>query len=109
MRKRQRHGVDRPRVGPFPKLSEIRCFYSFSRFSTHAHRGVAVFVAGATRRWVGVMEGPTGAPLEVGFQAFLALKNRKFRPFGSRNGSETAEKRLEKRPSIGQGHGQCFS
>jgi hypothetical protein len=33
MQKRQRHGVGGPRVGPFPKLSEIRCFYSFSRFS----------------------------------------------------------------------------
>ena len=32
MRNPQRHGVGRPRVGPFPKLSEIRCFYSFSRF-----------------------------------------------------------------------------
>ena len=28
----QWHGVGRPRVGPFPKLSEIRCFYSFPRF-----------------------------------------------------------------------------
>ena len=32
MRDPQRHGVGRPRVGPFPKLSEIRCLYSFSRF-----------------------------------------------------------------------------
>jgi len=31
-----------------------------------------------------------------------------FCPFGSRNGSETAEKRLQKRPSFGQGHGQRF-
>jgi hypothetical protein len=50
-----------------------------------------------------------GAPLKVGFQAFLALKNPNFRPFGSRNTSETAEKRLDKRPSFGQGHGQRFS
>jgi hypothetical protein len=27
----------------------------------------------------------------------------------SRNGSETAEERLEKRPSFGQGHGKRFS
>jgi hypothetical protein len=33
---------------------------------------------GAARRWVGVMKGPTGAPLEVAFQAFLALKKPKF-------------------------------
>jgi hypothetical protein len=75
----------------------------------HAHRAVAVVMVGAARRWVGVMEGPTGASLEVGFQAFLALKNRNFRPFGSRNGSETAQKRLEERPTLGQGHGQRFS
>jgi hypothetical protein len=54
------------------------------------------------------MEGPTGAPLEVGFQAFLPLKNPNFRPFGSRNSSETIEKRLEERPIFGQGHGQRF-
>jgi hypothetical protein len=55
------------------------------------------------------MEGATGAPLEVALQAFLALKNPNFRLFGSRNVSETAEKRLDKRPSFGQGHGQRFS
>jgi hypothetical protein len=75
---------------------------------THAHRTHAVIMAGVTRRWVGVMEGPTGAPLEVALQAFLGLKNRNCRPFGSRNTSETAEKRLEKRPSFGQGRGQRF-
>jgi hypothetical protein len=31
MRDPPRHGVGRPRVGPFPKLSEIRCLYSVSR------------------------------------------------------------------------------
>jgi hypothetical protein len=36
-------------------------------------------------------------------------QNPIFRPFGSKNGSETAEERLEKRPSSGQGHGQRFS
>jgi hypothetical protein len=35
--------------------------------------------------------------------------NPKFRQFWSRNGSETAKKRLERRPSFGQGHGQRFS
>jgi hypothetical protein len=46
--------------------------------------------------------------MEVGFQAFLPLKNQNFRPFGSRNDSETAQKRLEKRPIFGQGYGQRF-
>jgi hypothetical protein len=50
-----------------------------------------------------------GAPLEVNFQPFLALKNSIFRPVGSRNASETAEKRLEERPIFGQDHGQRFS
>ena len=98
----QGHALGRPRVGPFPKRSQIRCFHGFPRFR-RAHR--ADVAAGVARRWVGVMEGPTGAPLEVNFQAFLSLKKPNFRPFGSRNGSETAEKRLEKRPSFGQGHG----
>jgi hypothetical protein len=35
--------------------------------------------------------------------------NPKFRPFGSRDGSETAKERLEERPILGQGHGQRFS
>jgi hypothetical protein len=58
---------------------------------------------------MGVIERPTRALLEVGFQSFLALKNPNFRPFGARNTSETAKERLKKRPSFGQGHGQRFS
>ena len=77
----------------------------FRGSGAHAGRALAVVVAGAARRWVGVMEGHTGAPLEVNFQPFLGLKNRNFRPFGLRNGSETTEQQLEKRPSFGQGHG----
>ena len=44
----------------------------------------------------------------VGRVSAVPGANPKFRPFWSRNGSETAEKRLEKRPSFGQGHGKCF-
>jgi hypothetical protein len=55
------------------------------------------------------MEEPTGAPLEGGLQAFLALKTPKFRPFGWRNASETAKERVETLPIFGQGHGQRFS
>jgi hypothetical protein len=32
VRERQAHGVSRPRVGPFPKWSQIRYFHSFPRF-----------------------------------------------------------------------------
>ena len=85
-------------------------FLRFFRGSgAHTGRAVAVVVAGAARRWVGVIKGPTGAPLKVALQAFLALKNPNFPPFGARNGSETAQKRLEKQPRFGQGHGQRFS
>jgi hypothetical protein len=84
----------------------------FLRFSEVPERTQGVRLPfswqGTAHRWVMVVEGPTGAPLEVGFQPFLALKNPNFRPFGSRKASETVEERLEKRPSFGQGHGQRF-
>jgi hypothetical protein len=76
-------------------------FTIFRGSGARAGRAHADVVAGAARRWVGVMEGPTGAPLEAGFQAFLVLKTPNFRPFGSRNASETAKKRLEERPIFG--------
>jgi hypothetical protein len=62
----------------------------FRGSGAHAHRVVADVVAGAARRWVGVIEGPTGAPLEVGFQAFLPLKNQNFAHLGR----GTPQKRL---------------
>ena len=52
MRKRQRHALGRPRVGPFPKLYEIRCFYSFSRLR-RAHRACRC-------RFRGGSDGPMG-------------------------------------------------
>jgi hypothetical protein len=93
----------------FQNSRKFGVFTIFRGFGAHAGRDPAVVVAGEARRWVGVMEGPTGAPLGVALQAFLGLKNRNFRPFGSRNASETAEIRLEKRPSFGQGRGQRSS
>jgi hypothetical protein len=36
-------------------------------------------------------------------------KTKKKRPFGSKNGSETAQKRPERRPSFGQAHGKRIS
>ena len=93
----------------FQNGRQFGVFTVFKGSGAHTGRALAVVVAGAARRWVGVREGHTGAPLEVNFQPLLDLKNPNFRPFGSRNASETAEKRLEKRPSFGQGHGQRFS
>ena len=86
-------------------------FLRFSEVPAHTHTVPLPLPLSwrARRAGYGVMEGPTDAPLEVNFQAFLALKNRNFRPFGSRNGSETAQKWLEERPNFGQGHGQRFS
>ena len=60
-------------------------------------------------RWAVVMLGPTRAPLAVIFSAFLDLRTPKTRPFGSRNGPETAQERRERRPIFGQAHGQRFS
>jgi hypothetical protein len=67
----------------------------FRGSGTHARRAVAVVMAGAARRRVGVMEGPTGAPLAVAFQAFLGSK-KKFRPSMSRKGLETDEGQRKK-------------
>jgi hypothetical protein len=85
MRDPQGHALGRSRVGPFPKNSQIRCFYDFRGSSAHAGRDLADVAAGAAGRWVGVMEGPTGAPSKAAFQAYLALINPNFRPFGSRS------------------------
>jgi hypothetical protein len=71
----------------FQKGRKFRVLTIFRGSGAHTGRDLAVVMAGAARRWVGVMEGPTGAPSEVDFRAFLALKNRNFRPFGLRNGS----------------------
>jgi hypothetical protein len=102
--------LGRPRAGPFPKnCPKFGVFTIFRGSSAHTGRATAVVVAGAVGRWVGVMEGPTGVLLSVFIRRFLALKNPKFRPFGSRNGSEMAEERLEKRPGFGQGHGHRLS
>jgi hypothetical protein len=40
-------------------------FAVFRHSSAHAHSAVADAAAGATSRWVGVMEAPTGASLAV--------------------------------------------
>ena len=40
-------------------------FAVFRHSGAHSHRAVADAAAGATHRWVEVMEGPTGASLAV--------------------------------------------
>jgi len=58
----------------FKNARKSGVFTFFRGSGTHAHRVVAVVVADAGRRWAGVMEGATGAPSAVNFEAFLALK-----------------------------------
>jgi hypothetical protein len=58
MRERQRHALRRPHVGPFPKLSEIRCFYSFSRF-WRAHRACRCRFGGGRDTPMGGGDGGT--------------------------------------------------
>jgi hypothetical protein len=58
MRKRQRHGVGRPRVGPFPNFSEIRYLYSFSRFR-HTHTPCRCRFRGGRRGPIGRGNGGT--------------------------------------------------
>ena len=63
----QRHALGRPRVGPFPKLSEIRCFTVFRDSGARTGRAVADAAAATAGRWVGVMERPTSALLAVSY------------------------------------------
>jgi hypothetical protein len=91
MRKRQRHALDRPRVDPFPKLCEIRCFYSFSRLR-RAHRACRCRFCGGRDGPMGRGDGGTNG-CAVGGEAFGVSGPQKPN-FSSILGRETAQKRL---------------
>ena len=102
MRKRQRHALRRPRVGPFPKLSEIRCFYSFSRFR-RAHRAWCCGCRGGRDTPMGGGDGGTNGCVVGGWA--LGVSGPQKPKFSSiwvekrlRNGSETARETAEFRP-----------
>jgi hypothetical protein len=61
----QRHALGRPCVGPFANCPKFGVFTVFRDAGAHTGGAVADAAAGAARRWVGVMEGPTGALLAV--------------------------------------------
>ena len=90
MREWQWHALGRPLVGPFPKLSENRCFYGFSRFR-RAHRACHCGCHGGRGVPMGGGDGgPTGVPSAVVVQAFLGSKTRIF----VHSCPETAQERL---------------
>ena len=102
MRHPQRHGVGRPRVGPFPKLSEIRCFYSFSRFR-HTRTPCRCRIRGGRDTPMGASDGGTnGCVVGAGAIGVSGPQKPKFSSIWVekrlRNGSETARETAEFRP-----------
>ena len=102
MRNPQRHALRRPHVGPFPKLSEIRCFCSFSRF-WRAHRACRCGCRGGRDTPMGGGDGGTNGCV-VGGEA-LGVSGPQKPKFSSiwvgkrlRNGSETATETADYRP-----------
>ena len=102
MRKRQRHALRRPRVGPFPKLSEIRCFCGFSRFR-RAHKAWCCGCRGGRDTLMGGGDGGTNGCV-VGGEA-LGVSGPQKPKFSSiwvekrlRNGKETARGTADFRP-----------
>ena len=99
MRKRQRHALRRPRVGPFPKLSEIRCFCSFSRF-WRAHRACRCGCRGGRDTPMGGGDGGiNGCVVSAGALGVSRPQKPKFSSIWVekrlRNGSGTARETAE--------------
>jgi hypothetical protein len=106
MRERQWHALGRPRVGPFPKLSQSRYFYDFSRFR-RAHRACRCCCRCRGGRG-GPMGGGNGEThgCAVGSE-LLGISGPQKTKFSSiwveellRNGWETAGFRLRSRPAL---------
>ena len=102
MRKRQAPGVGRPRVGPFPKLSQIWCFYSFSRFR-HTRTPCCCGCRGGRGAPMGGGDGGTnGCVVGAGALGVYGPQKPKFSPIWVekrlRNGSETARETTDFRP-----------
>jgi hypothetical protein len=111
MRDPQRHALRKPRVGPFPKLSRIWCFYNFSRFR-RAHMAWRCGCRGGGDTSMGGGDGGTNGCVEcvVGGGA-LGVSGPQKPKFSSirveerlRNGSETAREtadfRQRSRPAL---------
>jgi hypothetical protein len=108
MQKRQHHGVGRPRVGPFLKLSEIRCFYSFSRFRHARTPWCCRFCGGRDTPMGGGDGGTNGCVVGASAIGVSGLQKPKFssiwvekrRRDGSETARETAEFRPRSRPAL---------
>jgi hypothetical protein len=108
MRERQRHALGRPRVGPFPKLSQILCVYGFSRFR-RVHRACRCRCRGGHGGPMGRDNGETNGCV-VGGEAvgvsgpqkpdFLSIWVEKRLRNGSETAKETAEYRPRSRPTL---------
>ena len=102
MRDPQRHALCRPRVGPFPKLSEIRWFCGFSTF-WRAHRACRCGCRGGRDTPMGGGDGGTnGCVVVAGALGVSGPQKPKFSSIWVekrlRNGSETAREKAEYRP-----------
>ena len=102
MRERQRHALGRPRVGPFPKLSQIRCFYNFPRFQ-RTHRACRCRCRGERGAPMGGGDGGTNE-CAVGCEG-VGVSGPQKPKFSSiwvekrlRNGSGTARETADYRP-----------
>jgi hypothetical protein len=102
MRDPQHHGVGRPRVGPLPKLSEIRCFYSFSRFRCARTPWCCGCRGGRGGPMGGGDGGTNGCVVGAGALGVFGPQKPKFSSLWVekrlRNGSETARETAEFRP-----------
>jgi hypothetical protein len=100
----QHHGVGRPRVGPSPKLSEIRCFYSFSRFRRARTPWCCRFRGGRGGPMGGGDGGTNGCVDVAGALGVSGPQKPKFSSIGvekrPRNGSETARGTAKFRPRL---------
>jgi hypothetical protein len=108
MQKRQRHALGRPRVGPFPKLSEIRCFCGFSTFR-RAHKACRCRFRGGRDTPMGGGDGGTnGCVVGGGALGVSGPQNPKFSSIwvekrlkdGSETARATADFRRRSRPAL---------
>ena len=100
MRDPQRHALGRPRVGPFPKLSEIRCFCGFPRF-WRAHRACCCGCRGGRDTPMGGGDGGTNGCVVVAGALGVSDPQKLSSIWVEkrlRNGSETARETAEFRP-----------
>ena len=102
VRERQAHALGRPPVGPFPKWSQIRCFYGFPRFRS-AHRACRCGCRGGRDTPMGGGDGGiNGCVVSAGALGVSRPQKPKFSSIWVekrlRNGSETARETAEFRP-----------